>query len=85
MEEIQSSAELAVRDMLKRISKMVDGRPLEAVDYMDDGTPIQLKVDIDEKTGGAVFDFEGTGPEAYGMSPKPHHPMNRVKGTFLLI
>ncbi|KAI1484920.1 Hydantoinase B/oxoprolinase-domain-containing protein [Biscogniauxia mediterranea] len=66
MEEIQGAAELAVRDMLKRIYKMTDGKPLEAVDFMDDGTPIQLKVDIDYKTGGAVFDFEGTGPEAYG-------------------
>lgn len=66
MEEIQGAAELAVREMLKRIAKTTKGKPLEAVDYMDDGTPIQLKVDIDEKTGGAVFNFEGTGPEAYG-------------------
>ena len=66
MEEIQGAAELAVREMLKRIAKTTDGKPLEAVDYMDDGTPIQLKVDIDENTGGAVCNFEGTGPEAYG-------------------
>ncbi|KAI1455424.1 Hydantoinase B/oxoprolinase-domain-containing protein [Annulohypoxylon moriforme] len=66
MEEIQGAAELAVRDMLKRISKMTNGKPLEAIDYMDDGTPIQLKVEIDDKTGGAIFNFEGTGPEAYG-------------------
>ncbi|KAI1370860.1 hydantoinase B/oxoprolinase [Hypoxylon crocopeplum] len=66
MGEIIGAAELAVRDMLKSISKFTNGRPLEAVDYMDDGTPIQLKVTIDENTGSAVFDFEGTGPEAYG-------------------
>lgn len=66
MGEIIGAAELAVRDMLKRIFKLTNGKPLEAVDFMDDGTPIQLKVTIDEKTGGAVFDFEGTGPEAYG-------------------
>ncbi|KAI1102515.1 Hydantoinase B/oxoprolinase-domain-containing protein [Jackrogersella minutella] len=66
MEEIQSAAELAVRDMLKRISKMTNGKPLEAIDYMDDGTAIQLKVIINEETGGAIFNFEGTGPEAYG-------------------
>lgn len=67
VEEIQGAAELAVRDMLKRIWKMTNGKPLEAIDYMDDGTAIQLKVEINEKTGGAIFNFEGTGPEAYGM------------------
>ncbi|KAK7747582.1 hypothetical protein SLS62_009081 [Diatrype stigma] len=66
MEEIQGAAELAVREMLKRIAKTTNGKPLEAIDYMDDGTPIQLRVTIDEKTGGAIFNFEGTGPEAYG-------------------
>lgn len=66
MGEIIGAAELAVRDMLKRIYKSTNGKPLEAVDYMDDGTPIQLKVTIDNESGGAIFDFEGTGPEAYG-------------------
>ncbi|KAF7545556.1 hypothetical protein G7Z17_g9082 [Cylindrodendrum hubeiense] len=66
MEEIQGAAERAVRDMLRTIYKSTDGKPLEAVDCMDDGTPIQLRVSIDEASGGAIFDFEGTGPEAYG-------------------
>ncbi|KAK9776849.1 putative Aspartate aminotransferase [Seiridium cardinale] len=66
MGEIIGAAELAVRDMLKRIYKQTNGKPLRAVDFMDDGTPIELCVTIDEKTGGATFDFEGTGPEAYG-------------------
>lgn len=52
--------------MLKNISRMSGSKVLEAIDYMDDGTPIQLKVSIDETTGDATFDFEGTGPEAYG-------------------
>lgn len=69
MEEIQHAAELAVRDMLKTIYQTTNGKPLEAVDYMDDGTPIQLKVTIDPSTGGATFDFDGTGPEAYGNAP----------------
>lgn len=69
MEEIQGAAERAVRDMLRTIYKSTDGKPLEAVDYMDDGTPIQLRVSIDESSGGAIFDFEGTGPEAYGEIP----------------
>lgn len=67
MEEIIGAAELAVRDMLKKILKITGGKPLEAIDYMDDGTAIQLKVTINGETGGATFDFEGTGPEAYGM------------------
>ena len=33
---------------------------------MDDGTPIELRVTIDEEKGSAVFDFEGTGPEVLG-------------------
>lgn len=35
------------------------GPNLEAEDYMDDGSPIHLKVEIDTLTGGAIFDFEG--------------------------
>ncbi|TQN69083.1 5-oxoprolinase [Colletotrichum shisoi] len=66
MEEIQGAAERAVRDMLKTIHRRTAGEPLSAIDYMDDGTPIQLKVTIDPATGGAVFDFDGTGAEAYG-------------------
>lgn len=66
VEEIQGAAELAVREMLKTIYATTAGEPLHAIDYMDDGTPIELKVTIDARTGGAVFDFDGTGPEAYG-------------------
>jgi 5-oxoprolinase (ATP-hydrolysing) len=33
---------------------------------MDDGTPIELRVSIDEDKGSAVFDFEGTGDEVLG-------------------
>lgn len=65
MEEIQGAAESAVRDMLKTIAQR-SGTVLQAVDYMDDGTKIALKVIIDENTGSATFDFEGTGPEVYG-------------------
>jgi 5-oxoprolinase (ATP-hydrolysing) len=65
MEEIQSAAETAVRNLLKTIASRNSG-VLNAVDYMDDGTPIALKVTIDKITGSAIFDFNGTGPEAYG-------------------
>ena len=34
-----------------------------AVDYMDDGTPIELTLTIDRNARTATFDFTGTGPE----------------------
>ncbi|KAE8133663.1 Hydantoinase B/oxoprolinase-domain-containing protein [Aspergillus pseudotamarii] len=66
MYAIQATAETAVRNLLKDLHKRFEGEPLEAVDYMDDGTPIRLKVTINESDGSAVFDFSGTGPEVYG-------------------
>lgn len=65
MKAIQDSAELAVRNLLKNITKS-KGNILQAIDYMDDGTPICLKITIDETDGSAIFDFTGTGPEVYG-------------------
>lgn len=66
MQEIQSVSELAVRTLLKEVAKQNEGKSLQAVDYMDDGTPIRLKVDINADTGEATFDFTGTGSEVYG-------------------
>ncbi|KAG4442364.1 hypothetical protein IFR05_002142 [Cadophora sp. M221] len=65
MKAIQDSADLAVRNLLKDIVKTT-GNVLQAVDFMDDGTPICLKITIDSDTGSAIFDFTGTGPEVYG-------------------
>ncbi len=42
-----------------------------AEDFLDDGTPIRLAVTIDRRTGGAVFDFSGTGPEIFGNLNAP--------------
>ena len=67
MVSIQNNAELSVRNLLKGVSKRFEGQDLSAVDYMDDGSPIKLKVTIDAEKGEAIFDFEGTGPEVYGM------------------
>ncbi|KAL4891149.1 Hydantoinase B/oxoprolinase-domain-containing protein [Aspergillus ambiguus] len=66
MYAIQATAETAVRNLLKGLHHRFDGKPLQAVDYMDDGTPIKLKVTINGSDGSAVFDFAGTGPEVYG-------------------
>ena len=65
MLHIRDNAEQAVRQLLKRVAKE-RGTKLDALDYMDDGTPIQLAVSIDSEAGSAVFDFEGTGPETIG-------------------
>lgn len=49
----QSNAELAVRDMLRdfarRTRRQADSLEVESEDYMDDGTPIRLRVQINEK------------------------------------
>lgn len=66
MNAIQENAEVAVRALLRSTYDKFGGKPLEAVDYMDDGSPIRLKITIDRATGSADFDFTGTGPEVYG-------------------
>ncbi|KAI9676492.1 MAG: hypothetical protein M1817_000650 [Caeruleum heppii] len=71
MINIQNNAELSVRNLLKDVSKRFEGRDLSAVDYMDDGSPIKLKITIDAENGEAVFDFDGTGPEVYGNTNAP--------------
>jgi 5-oxoprolinase (ATP-hydrolysing) len=71
MRAIQDNAALCVRNLLKQVSKRFEGRDLAAVDYMDDGSPIRLRVSIDADKGEAVFDFAGTGPEVYGNINAP--------------
>ena len=61
MKFIQDNAEHSVREMLKDLSiknnmDIIDS--VEAVDFMDDGTPIKLKLTIDRNDGSAIFDFE---------------------------
>ncbi|RSH95814.1 hypothetical protein EHS25_000907 [Saitozyma podzolica] len=68
---IQRTAELAVRGMLREIHKKFQGRPLEASDYMDDGSEIRLKITIDPVEGDAVFDFTGTSQQIYGNLNAP--------------
>uniref|UniRef100_A0A8C4HEN8 5-oxoprolinase, ATP-hydrolysing n=1 Tax=Dicentrarchus labrax TaxID=13489 RepID=A0A8C4HEN8_DICLA len=72
---IQSNAELAVRDMLKdfarRWRQQTGSLEVESEDFMDDGTPIKLRVQINEDEGSAVFDFTGTGTEVWGNCNAP--------------
>ncbi|OQV01003.1 Hydantoinase/oxoprolinase domain-containing protein [Cladophialophora immunda] len=71
MQNIQDNAERSVRELLKEVHKRFEGQHLQAVDYMDDGSPICLKIKIDADKGEALFDFEGTGPEVYGNINAP--------------
>ncbi len=71
MTAIQKNAEESVRELLKTFAVKFQGQPLEAVDYMDDGTPLALKVNIDAESGSAEFDFTGTGPEALNNLNSP--------------
>jgi len=72
MRSIQGNAEQSVRNLLRQVSEKFKGKVLEAKDYMDDGSPICLKVEIDKEKGEAVFDFSGTGPEMYGECQYPN-------------
>lgn len=75
MNYIQQNASDCVRDMLKEISidakQRTGSSVLEAIEYMDDGTPIALTVTIDQDQGSAVFDFTGTGYQVYGNCNAP--------------
>ncbi|XP_054622190.1 5-oxoprolinase isoform X2 [Dunckerocampus dactyliophorus] len=72
---IQSNAELAVRDMLRdfarRRRQQTGSLEVESEDFMDDGTPIRLRVQINEEKGTALFDFTGTGTEVWGNCNAP--------------
>lgn len=59
MRAIQDTAEQAVRASL-RAQRDRKQSSLEAEDYLDDGSVIKLKIDIDAETGSAIFDFTGT-------------------------
>jgi 5-oxoprolinase (ATP-hydrolysing) len=74
MEHIQSCAERAVRDMLRSFSERMGLQSVDSVsaeDFLDDGSPIRLKITIDREAGSAVFDFSGTGREMHGNLNAP--------------
>lgn len=56
MSYVRQNAETAVRTLLKDVAAKF-GSCLEATDFMDDGTPIELRVYIDRDEGSATFDF----------------------------
>ncbi|KAG6035069.1 hypothetical protein E4U41_006262 [Claviceps citrina] len=71
MLSIQENAELCVRNLLRDVHARFGGKPLQATDYMDEGTPIRLSITIDPDQGSAEFDFDGTGPQVYGNVNAP--------------
>ncbi|KAG8760176.1 hypothetical protein FRC12_009608 [Ceratobasidium sp. 428] len=70
MLHIRNNAEQSVRTLLRDFAKE-HGTTLEARDYLDDGSPLNLRIEIDPESGGAIFDFEGTGPEVRGNLNAP--------------
>lgn len=62
MSQIQSNAEVAVRNYLKSAYKRFGSKPLKATDYLDNGSRMQVSITIDEN-GFGTFDFNGTSCE----------------------
>ncbi|KAG9243173.1 Hydantoinase B/oxoprolinase-domain-containing protein [Calycina marina] len=62
MNAIKKNAATAVKAYLKKTYEKFNGKPLHAIDHMDDGTPIELTITIGPE-GTAKFDFTGTGLE----------------------
>ncbi len=74
MGHVQDAAESAVCSRLQELSRakgMAEKDTVNAVDYLDDGSPIRLSLTIDRRDGSAVFDFTGTGPEIWGNCNAP--------------
>ena len=68
MGHLQANAERAVRDKIRQLSERF--RTVQAVDYMDDGSEIHLKVKL-ESNGDIEFDFTGTTAEVYANHNAP--------------
>jgi 5-oxoprolinase (ATP-hydrolysing) len=74
MGHVQDAAEAAVRSRLRELSLekgLAERDTVQAVDYLDDGSPIALALTIDRADGTAIFDFTGTGPEIWGNCNAP--------------
>jgi 5-oxoprolinase (ATP-hydrolysing) len=74
MRHVQDAAEDAVRHALRDLSRRKKMDRLDfvtAVDHLDDGSPIALKLTIDRRAGSARFDFSGTGPQLWGNLNAP--------------
>lgn len=70
MDAVQRASASAVAETLKSICREKGRNIFEAEDFMDDGTRLNLRITIDPETGRADFDFNGTDPQAHGMSTR---------------
>ncbi len=80
MGHIRDNAELAVRNLLRKFGlRHSQSSPstdkgvisVEAEEFLDDGSPIHLRVEVNIKNGTAEFDFTGTGVELFGNMNAP--------------
>jgi len=71
MHHIRTNAEISVRNLLRQVAQKAGTNILSAIDYLDDGSPIRLRVEIDETDGSAYLDFSGTGCEIRGNLNAP--------------
>ncbi|CDR45912.1 CYFA0S20e01728g1_1 [Cyberlindnera fabianii] len=72
MRNVKKTAAMAVEGYLREFAKKNAHRlPLTAEDYMDDGTKICCKIDIDGEEGKCVIDFTGTSLESYSNLNSP--------------
>ncbi|KAF7305109.1 Hydantoinase-B domain-containing protein [Mycena kentingensis (nom. inval.)] len=71
MYHIRANAESSVRNLLRSVVERTGSTTLFATDYLDDGSPIQVRVDINPQDGSAVLDFAGTGLEVRGNLNAP--------------
>lgn len=62
MTKIQENAEVSVRKYLLSAYKRFGSKPLKAVDYLDNGSRMQVSITINE-SGFGTFDFTGTSCE----------------------
>ncbi|RNA32525.1 5-oxoprolinase [Brachionus plicatilis] len=73
---IQHTAETSVRSLMKKLSSKChlekgDLSYFKAQEFMDDGSNIDLSVEIDKRKGSAIFDFSGTSFQVNGNLNAP--------------
>ena len=74
MGHIQQNAEEVVRQLTLRLCDergIATTGTLHAVDFMDDGNPIEVTITLDRPHRSLVFDFSGTGPEVWANHNVP--------------
>nr|XP_031858199.1 uncharacterized protein CI109_006441 [Kwoniella shandongensis]KAA5525271.1 hypothetical protein CI109_006441 [Kwoniella shandongensis] len=71
MRQIQQVAQNTTKRFLRETYDRFGGKPLQAEDYIDNGTKIKLEVRINREDGTAVFDWTGTGHQVHANSNIP--------------